>query len=83
MPAITSVKLNLRNPIQRNAKNTNARISANEDTDDNVIEGLHAVGTCSGSYYAGNYPVYIVGNCLGRQMTFGRYAVRYLQGEIQ
>ncbi len=53
------------------------------DTDDNVIEGLHAVGTCSGNYYAGNYPVYIVGNCLGRQMTFGRYAVRYLEGEIQ
>lgn len=53
------------------------------DAEDNVIEGLHAVGTCSGSYYAGNYPVYIVGNCLGRQMTFGRYAVRYLQGEIQ
>lgn len=53
------------------------------DADDNVIEGLHAVGTCSGSYYAGNYPVYIVGNSLGRQMTFGRYAVRYLEGDIQ
>ncbi len=52
------------------------------DTEGEVIEGLHAVGTCSGSYYAGNYPVYIVGNCLGRQMTFGRYAVRYLEGEI-
>ncbi len=52
------------------------------DTEGNVIEGLHAVGTCSGSYYSGNYPVYIVGNCLGRQMTFGRYAVRYLEGEI-
>lgn len=62
------------------------RINANTqvvDTAGNVIEGLHAVGTCSGSYYSGNYPVYIVGNCLGRQMTFGRYAVRYLQGEVQ
>lgn len=52
------------------------------DTEGEVIEGLHAVGTCSGNYYAGNYPVYIVGNCLGRQMTFGRYAVRYLEGDI-
>ena len=62
------------------------KINANTqvvDEQGNVIEGLHAVGTCSGNYYAGNYPVYIVGNCLGRQMTFGRYAVRYLEGDIQ
>ncbi len=52
------------------------------DTKGEVIEGLHAVGTCSGSYYAGNYPVYIVGNCLGRQVTFGRYAARYIEGDI-
>lgn len=48
-----------------------------------VIEGLHAVGTCSGSFYSGNYPVYVVGDCLGRNMTFGRYSVRFLAGEIQ
>lgn len=52
------------------------------DADEKPIEGLHAVGTCSGSYYSGNYPVYIVGNCLGRNMTFGRYAVRFLAGDI-
>ena len=52
------------------------------DENEQPIEGLHAVGTCSGSYYSGNYPVYLVGNCLGRQMTFGRHAVRYLAGEI-
>ena len=52
------------------------------DSDGNAIEGLHAVGTCSGSYYAGNYPVYLVGNCLGRQVTFGRYAARFLAGDI-
>ncbi|MEG0756835.1 MAG: FAD-binding protein, partial [Raoultibacter sp.] len=52
------------------------------DLEENPIEGLHAVGTCSGSYYSGNYPVYIVGNCLGRNMTFGRHAVRYLAGDI-
>lgn len=48
-----------------------------------VIEGLHAVGTCSGSFYSGNYPVYIVGDCLGRNTTFGRYSVRYLAGAIK
>lgn len=48
-----------------------------------VIEGLHAVGTCSGSFYSGNYPVYIVGDCLGRNTTFGRYSVRYLAGQIK
>ncbi|MBL6464017.1 MAG: FAD-binding protein, partial [Senegalimassilia sp.] len=46
------------------------------------IKGLYAVGTCSGSYYAGNYPVYLVGNCLGRQVTFGRYAARHAAGDI-
>ena len=53
------------------------------DVDEKPIEGLHAVGTCSGSYYSGNYPVYLVGNCLGRQMTFGRHAVRYLAGDLK
>ncbi|MDU5613221.1 MAG: FAD-binding protein, partial [Slackia sp.] len=50
--------------------------------DGQPIKGLHAVGTTSGSYYAGNYPVYLVGNCLGRQVTFGRYAARFLAGDI-
>lgn len=53
------------------------------DEDCNPIEGLFVVGTNSGSYYAGNYPVYLVGNCLGRQVTSGRYAARYLAGDIQ
>ena len=53
------------------------------DEDCNPIEGLFAVGTNSGSYYAGNYPVYLVGNCLGRQVTSGRYAARYLAGDIK
>lgn len=53
------------------------------DKSGEVIKGLHAVGTCSGSYYAGNYPVYLVGNCLGRQVTFGRYAARFLAGDIE
>ncbi|WP_139650809.1 FAD-binding protein [Raoultibacter phocaeensis] len=53
------------------------------DTDEMPIEGLYAVGTCSGSYYSGNYPVYLVGNCLGRNMTFGRHAVRFIAGEVE
>ncbi len=53
------------------------------DKDRKPIKGLYAVGTCSGSYYAGNYPVYLVGNCLGRQITFGRYAARHAAGDIQ
>ena len=53
------------------------------DADASPIEGLCAVGTCSGSYYSGNYPVYLVGNCLGRQVTFGRHAVRFLTGDLQ
>lgn len=60
-------------------------LNINADTqvlDENAqpIEGLYAVGTCSGSYYSGNYPVYLVGNCLGRQMTFGRHAVLHIEG---
>lgn len=53
------------------------------DTEGNPIEGLCCVGTNSGSYYSGNYPVYLVGNCLGRQVTFGRHAVRYLAGDLE
>lgn len=53
------------------------------DAERKPIKGLYAVGTCSGSYYAGNYPVYLVGNCLGRQVTFGRYAARHAAGDIQ
>lgn len=46
------------------------------DTEDEPIEGLYAIGTCSGRYYAGNYPVYLVGNCLGRNTTFGYQVIK-------
>jgi hypothetical protein len=52
------------------------------DTDENPIAGLYAIGTSSGSFYAGNYPVFIVGDCLGRNMTFGRHAARHIAGDI-
>ena len=53
------------------------------DWDENPIEGLYAIGTCSGRYYSGNYPVYLVGNCLGRNMTFGYYVIKVLAGEVE
>lgn len=53
------------------------------DTNEEPIEGLYAIGTCSGRYYSGNYPVYLVGNCLGRNMTFGYYVIKELAGEVE
>ena len=53
------------------------------DTAEEPIEGLYAIGTCSGRYYSGNYPVYLVGNCLGRNMTFGYYVIKELAGEVE
>lgn len=50
--------------------------------DGSVVEGLFAAGDCSGSFYSGNYPVYIVGDACGRTLTFGRHAVRYICGDI-
>ena len=51
------------------------------DTAEEPIEGLYAIGTCSGRYYSGNYPVYLVGNCLGRNMTFGYQVIKEIAGE--
>ena len=53
------------------------------DANEEPIEGLYAIGTCSGRYYSGNYPVYLVGNCLGRNMTFGYYVIKELAGEVE
>lgn len=43
-----------------------------------IIEGLYAVGDCSGSFFSGNYPEYFVGVAAGRTVTFGRHAVRHI-----
>lgn len=51
------------------------------DTAGDAIDGLYAIGTCSGSYYSGNYPVFLVGNCLGRNMTFGYQVIKEIAGE--
>jgi succinate dehydrogenase/fumarate reductase flavoprotein subunit len=42
------------------------------DNDGNVIDGLYAVGNCSGSFYAAiDYPMAIAGLSLSRCITFG------------
>ena len=47
------------------------------------IEGLYAIGDCSGSYFANNYPEYLIGAALGRTLTQGRHVVRRIAGDIQ
>ena len=48
--------------------------------DENIepIEGLYAVGDCSGSLFSSNYPGYIVGCACGRTITFGRQVIKML-----
>ena len=62
-------------------------LSINEDcqvlgADCEPIEGLYAVGDCSGSFFANNYPEYLIGVALGRTLTEGRHVVRKLAGDL-
>ncbi len=52
------------------------------DADCNVIDGLYVIGDCSGSYFSGNYPEYVIGAALGRTLTQGRHVVRKFAGEL-
>lgn len=52
------------------------------DKKSEIIEGLYAAGDVSGSFYSGNYPEYIIGNAVGRSITFGRHAIRHIAGDI-
>lgn len=47
-----------------------------------VIEGLYAIGDCSGSFFANNYPEYLIGVACGRTLTEGRHVVRKLAGDL-
>lgn len=47
------------------------------DTDDQVIEGLYAIGNASGNFFAGNYPRHIPGTSIGRAVTFGYVAAEH------
>lgn len=51
------------------------------DSSCNVIDGLYCVGDCSGSFFSGNYPEYMVGCAVGHTITEGRYAVKAILGE--
>ena len=57
------------------------KINANMQVLDQALEpipGLYAAGDCSGSVFSGNYPEYLVGCAIGRTLTEGRHAVRYI-----
>ena len=45
-----------------------------------AVPGLYAVGDCSGSFFATNYPEYIVGVAAGRSVTEGRQVVKRIAG---
>lgn len=49
------------------------------DKDKNPIEGLFAVGNCSGSIYAGSYPELLIGNACARTCTEARHTVLYIK----
>ncbi len=52
------------------------------DASSKPIEGLYAIGDCSGSYFSGNYPEYLIGAAAGRTLTQGRHVVRLLAGDL-
>jgi fumarate reductase flavoprotein subunit len=52
------------------------------DTENHPIEGLYAVGDCSGSFFANNYPEYFIGTACGRTLTEGRHVIRELAGDL-
>ena len=53
------------------------------NTERKPIEGLYAVGNCSGSMYAGSYPELFIGNANGRTITHARHAVMHIAGEVK
>ena len=53
------------------------------NTERKPIEGLYAVGNCSGSMYAGSYPELFIGTANGRTITQARHAVMHIAGEVK
>lgn len=45
------------------------------------VPGLYAIGDCSGSFFATNYPEYIVGVAAGRSVTEGRQVVKLIAAD--
>lgn len=52
------------------------------DANAQVIDGLYAIGDCSGSFFSGNYPEYLVGVAVGRTITQGRHVIRRIAGDL-
>lgn len=52
------------------------------DEESHPIDGLFAVGDCSGSMFANTYPELLVASACGRTLTFGRHVARYLAGDL-
>ncbi|MDR1088290.1 MAG: FAD-binding protein [Coriobacteriales bacterium] len=52
------------------------------DGEKQPIEGLYAVGNCSGSMYAATYPELFIGNANGRTIAQARHAVLHMLGEV-
>lgn len=50
------------------------------DADDNVIEGLYAIGNCSGDMYEVDYPISLQGNAHGHCLMMGKVMGEYLAG---
>ena len=50
------------------------------DADDNPIEGLYAIGNCSGDMYAYDYPINVQGNSHGRCLVEGKCLGEQLAG---
>lgn len=53
------------------------------NTERKPIDGLYAVGNCSGSMYAGTYPELFIGNANGRTITHARHAVMHIAGDVK
>ena len=53
------------------------------DTEHKVIDGLYCIGDCSGSFFSGNYPEYIVGVACGRSSVEGRHVAKLLAGAAE
>lgn len=53
------------------------------DENDTAVEGLYAIGNCSGDMYAYDYPINIQGNSHGRCLVQGKCLGEYLAGVYQ
>ena len=58
----------------------NAKMQA-LDASFNPIEGLYAIGDCSGSFFDTNYPEYFPGVACGRTVTQGRQVVKLIAAD--